>query len=376
VSQLDLGTAQQQPGRRRGSKQSKGCLPVLIAALVIAVIGGLLYVKGVDVVKGWLDSQKAAADYSGNGSGSVLIEVKEGQTATDIAHTLYDKGVVASVGAFVDAANANPQSTSIQVGFYQLHEKMAAKSALELMLDPKASMVSNPLTIPEGKRANEIVQAIAETGDFSQKSVQAAYDDTSALGLPEYSGGDPEGFLFPATYNVAPNATPASVLKTMVDTFKEHAAEVNLEQDAEALGESPYDVLIVASLIQAEASRPQDMPKVASVIYNRLDQGMPLQLDSTLHYAVDSRGEVATSDDLRDIDSPYNTYKLAGLPPTPIDSPGDDAIDAALHPADTNDLYFVTVNLRTGKTLFAETLAEHNQNVQKLYQYCETSDEC
>ncbi len=162
----------------------------------------------------------------------------------------------------------------------------------------------------------------------------------------------------------------------MVDTFKQHASAADLEQGAADLGQSSYDVLIVASLVQAEASRAQDMPKVASVIYNRLDAGMPLQLDSTLHYAVDSRGEVATSDDLRDLDSPYNTYQLTGLPPTPIDSPGDDAINAALHPADTGYLYFVTVNLRTGKTLFAETLAEHNQNVQKLHQYCETSDEC
>jgi UPF0755 protein len=166
------------------------------------------------------------------------------------------------------------------------------------------------------------------------------------------------------------------VLKTMVDTFDQHAAAAKLEQGATALGRSPYDVLIVASLVQAEASRPQDMPKVASVIYNRLDAGMPLQLDSTLHYAVDSRGEVTTSDDLRDIDSPYNSYDLTGLPPTPIDSPGDAALEAALHPADTTYLYFVTVNLRTGKTLFAETLAEHNENRQKLTAYCQTSDEC
>ncbi len=121
MSQLDLGTAQQQPGHRRARKQSKGCFPVLIAALVIALIGGLAYVKGVDVVKGWLDDQKPGADYAGSGSGTVLIEVEEGQTATDIAHTLYDNGVVKSVDAFVEAAKANPQSTSIQVGFYQLH---------------------------------------------------------------------------------------------------------------------------------------------------------------------------------------------------------------------------------------------------------------
>jgi UPF0755 protein len=374
VSQLDLGTVQK-PGHRRGTKQSRGCFPVLIAAVVIALIGAFLYVKGVDVVKGWLD-QDPAADYAGNGSGSVTIEVTQGQTATDIAHTLFDAGVVKSVDAFVDAAKANPQSTSIQVGFYQLHEKMAAENALELILDTKTSMVSNPLTIPEGKRAKEIVAAIADVGGFSTKAVQRAYDNAKALGLPAYAGGDPEGFLFPATYNIAPNATPASLLKSMVDTFDQHASQAKLEQGASALGRSPYDVVIVASLIQAEASRVHDMAKVASVIYNRLAADMPLQLDSTLHYAVDSRGEVATSEDLRDLDTPYNTYHLTGLPPTPIDSPGDDALEAALHPADTSYLYFVTVNLRTGKTLFAETLAEHNQNRQKLFEYCQTSDEC
>jgi UPF0755 protein len=374
VSQLDLGTVQQ-PGRRRGPKQSRGCFPVLIAAVVIALIGGLVYVKGVDVVKGWLNDHKPAADYSGDGTGSVTIEVQAGQTATDIAHTLFDAGVVKSVDAFVEAATANPQSTTIQVGFYQLHEKMAAKNALDLILDTKVSMVSNPLTIPEGKRADEIVAAVADTGGFSQNAVQQAYDDTKALGLPSYAGGDPEGFLFPATYNIAPNATPASVLKTMVDEFKKRAAADGLEQGAADLGMAPYDLLTVASLVQAEASRPQDLPKVASVIYNRLAAGMPLQLDSTLHYAVDSRGVIGAGD-LTHIDSPYNTYHLTGLPPTPIDSPGDDAINAALHPADTSYLYFVTVDLRTGKTLFAETLAEHDQNVQKLNQYCETSDEC
>jgi UPF0755 protein len=363
-------------GRRRAPKQSRGCFPVIVAAVVIAILGGFLYVKGVDLVSGWLDAHKPSADYAGDGVGNVVVEVKEGQSATDIAHTLEDAGVVKSVGAFVDAANANPQSTSIQVGFYQLHKKMSAESALNLMLDTESSMVVNDLVIPEGKRAKEIVALVADAAGFSEASVQKAYDDTKSLGLPSYANGDPEGFLFPATYNIPPNATPASVLAMLVDEFKQRADAAHLEEGAAELGISPYEAVIVASLVQAEARRPQDFPKVASVIYNRLDAGMPLQLDSTLHYAVESRGEIATSDDLRDIDSPYNTYKLTGLPPTPVDSPGDDALKAALQPADTDYLYFVTVNLRTGRTLFAETLAEHNQQVQILQQYCETSDEC
>jgi UPF0755 protein len=373
VSELGLGTPQR--GHRAARKQSRGCLPALIALALIVALGIFAYVKGVDLLKGALDGS-SGEDYSGDGTGTVTVEVQEGDTATDIAETLEAAGVVKSAEAFIDAAKANPQSTSIQVGFYAMHNKMSAESALDLMLDPKTSMVTNNLTIPEGKRANEIVAAVADFGGWSEKDVQQAYDDTQALGLPTYADNDPEGYLFPATYNVSPKDTPPSVLKAMVDEFKVRADELGLEKGAADLGMSPTDVVTVASLVQAEASRPEDMPKVASVIYNRLDLDMPLQLDSTLHYAVDSRGEVQTTDDLRDIDSPYNSYKVTGLPPTPIDSPGADALDAALHPADTDYLYFVTVNLKTGETKFASTLAEHEQNRQEYFQYCETSDEC
>jgi UPF0755 protein len=373
VSELGLGAPR--TSHRAARKQSKGCLPALIALALIVALGVFAYVKGVDLLRDALNGS-SAADYAGDGTGTVTIEVQEGDTATDIAHTLEAAGVVKSAEAFIDAANANPQSTSIQVGFYALHSKMSAESALDLMLDPDTSMVTNNLTIPEGKRANEIVALVSEFGGWSENEVQKAYDDTKALGLPAYANGDPEGYLFPATYDVPPKATPASVLKTMVDEFKRRADELKLEQGAADLGMSPGDVVTVASLIQAEASRPEDMPNVASVIYNRLDIDMPLQLDSTLHYAVDSRGEIQTTDDLRDMDTPYNSYTLTGLPPTPIDSPGMDALDAALHPANTDYLYFVTVNLKTGETKFAETFAEHEQNRQEYLQYCETSDEC
>jgi UPF0755 protein len=145
---------------------------------------------------------------------------------------------------------------------------------------------------------------------------------------------------------------------------------------ARELGISPHDAVVVASLVQAEARRVGDMAKVASVIYNRLGDGMRLQLDSTLHYAADSRGEVVASDDLRAINSPYNTYRRAGLPPTPIDSPGRSALQAALSPAATDYLYFVTVNLRTGDTRFASTFEAHTRNTDLYSSYCETSDAC
>lgn len=374
MSDLGLGTPQRR-GHRAERKHSRGCFPVIIAALVIAVIGVLAYVKGVDYLKGALDGPDAG-DYPGPGSGAVTIEVQSGESATDIANTLEDADVVKSAQAFIDAANANPASTSIQAGFYELREKMSADGALKLMLDPEASMVVNNLTIPEGMRGAEIVDRVAEFGDWPRKQVQAAYDDAEALGLPSYADGDPEGYLFPATYNVPPKATPASVLKMMVDEFKKRAAALKLERKAGELGMDPGDIVTIASLVQAEASRADDMAKVASVIDNRLAIDMPLQLDSTLHYAVDSRGEVTTSDDLREIDSPYNSYTVTGLPPTPIDSPGEDALRAALNPASTDYLYFVTVNLKTGETKFAETFEEHEQNRQEYLAYCASSDEC
>ncbi|MGA9346613.1 MAG: endolytic transglycosylase MltG [Nocardioidaceae bacterium] len=360
-------------GHRAKSRRGRGCVPVLIAVVVIAVLAGFAYVKGVDFIKNQLSGP---ADYSGSGvDPAVKIEVKDGDTATDIGTTLYDKGVVKSVGAFTDAASADERSLTIQVGTYLLKSKMSAKSALAILVDP-ASIVKTPsVTIPEGLRAEEILAAIAKQTSLTPKALKAAYDDTAALGLPDYAKGDPEGYLFPSTYDVKKNTTAAELLHEMVAKFVSEADALGLEQKAAAVGQSPTDIVTIASLVQAE-SPPDDMAKVASVVYNRLDAGMPLQFDSTLHYAVDSRGEVLAGSDLRNLDSPYNTYKLTGLTPTPIDSPGEAALKAALEPAQTDYLYFVTVNLATGETKFASTLDEHNRNVAEYRKYCETSDEC
>ena len=352
-----------------------GCMPLLIGLLVVAVIGGFAYVKGVDLVKNLITSSPAA-DYSGNGQKPVVtIEVKSGDTSTDIGTTLYKAGVVKSVEAFTDEAAKDERSLGIQVGDYKLLSKMSARSALVVLIDPK-SLIKNPtVTIPEGLRASEILASIADQTDFTTKQLQAAYDDTAALELPSYAKGNPEGYLFPSTYDVKKDTTAASLLHDMVARFKEQAETLDLEKKAKELGYGPGDLVTIASLVQAEAGTA-DMDKVASVVYNRLDIDMPLQFDSTLHYALNLRGNVTTSDEQRQSDSPYNTYLVTGLPPTPIDSPGADALEAALNPADTSYLYFVTVNLATGETKFAKTLAEHNQNVDEYHQYCTTSDEC
>lgn len=369
----DLGIGGLHGSHRTGPRRGRGCLPAVLALAVVAAIGLFAYVKGVDLIKGVLTSPE---DYTGNGQQpAATIKVEDGDLGADIGQTLYDAGVVKSVEAFTEAANNDDRSSTIQVGRYRLLSKMSAQSALDVLVDPD-SLITNPtVTIPEGLRAKEILTQIVAQTAFTRKQVDAAYADAASLGLPTYADGDPEGYLFPSTYNLEPKMTAADLLSAMVDKFEEKAEALGLEDGAKNLGYAPADIVTIASLVQAEAGAA-DMKKVASVVYNRLDLPMALQFDSTLHYAVDSRGEVLAGKELRKIDSPYNTYELQGLPPTPIDSPGEEALAAALEPAETDFFYFVTVDLGTGETRFATEYDEHLSNVAVYRQYCETSDEC
>lgn len=370
MSDLGIGTV----GRSAGSspRRWRGCLAALVALAIIVAIGVFGYVKGVAAIKSWLADP---ADYPGQGHGSVLVQVTSGETSADIGATLLKAHVVKSVEAFTAAARKDDRSLGIQVGYYRMRLQMSGADALKLMLDPH-SLVSNSVTIPEGMRAKEILASLAAHSRFTPQQMAAAFAHTSALDLPSYAHGDAEGYLYPATYPVTPASTPATLLKAMTARFASEASTLKLTAGAAALNRRPTDIVIVASLVQAEASRPQDMPKVARVIYNRLSIGMPLQLDSTLHYAVDSRGVIATSNNLREIDSPYNSYLRTGLPPTAIDSPGELALKAALHPAHGSWRYFVTVNLRTGETRFATTFQQQLRNEQLYHQYCATSPSC
>ncbi len=187
-----------------------------------------------------------------------------------------------------------------------------------------------------------------------------------ALGLPSWAKDNPEGFLFPATYDVEPDATAASVLAQLVKRFNQALVDTDLETRAAAVGKSPLEVLTIASLIQAEAKLAVDFPKIARVIYNRLDDGMKLQFDTTVIYANGGKKSVTTTAEQRAKDSPYNTYMYAGLPPGPIDSPGQAAIEAALAPAEGDWIYFVAVNPDTGETKYGVTAAEHARNVEEF----------
>jgi peptidoglycan lytic transglycosylase G len=364
-------------GARKKKKRGgfSGCLAVLVALIVVVGGAGVLGVKGFHYLK---DHLQNSADYDGPGHGRVLFEVKKGESTSAIGRNLKNQGVVASVDAFLGAANGH---TGIQVGFYQLKKKMSADGAYKVLSNPE-NIVTDTVTIPEGLRVTDIVGILDDKTKFSRADFQAALKNTSALGLPSYANGNPEGYLFPSTYGFGPKEKPADMLKDMVDRWKQAAAEDGLVAGAKKVGKTPAEVMTIASLVQAEG-RGDDMPKVSRVIYNRLDgpgskQGTNglLQIDATVNFALGRKGVVAVTTDDTHVDSPYNTYANPGLPPGPINSPGDDAIKAALNPVPGNWYYYVTVNLRTGETKFAHTFAEFQQYNAEFHQYCETSDAC
>ena len=373
----DLGFGREpRRDRRRGHRRSRGnrfrgCLAVLLSLTVLAVIGGGVMI-GLGKGRDYVDKLFAAPDYTGQGTGTVTVEITRGQTADDIAKTLEAKGVVKSAKAFQRAARDDVRSRSIQAGTYQLRKQMSAKAALALLLDPQASQIVNRVSVPSGKtvkQAAAIIQA-SKAAKLPPGAVAAALAKPQTLGLPSYARNRPEGFLYPETYDLPKGATATSILRQMTRRYAQVAASLKLEQTARAKGIDPYQAVIVASLIQAESNRRSDYPKVARVIYNRLNKNMPLGMDSTIHSITGRTGSVYTTPADRRIDSPYNTYLHTGLPPTPINSPTEETLRAALNPAAGSWLYFVTVDLDTGETAFASTLAEHEANRAQLRIWC------
>ncbi|WP_028645281.1 endolytic transglycosylase MltG [Nocardioides sp. URHA0020] len=381
VDEGDDGTSYD-GGRRRGARRRNvpGCIAVLVALAVVA--GGFYFVVTWSIDKIG-DQFSSAEDYPGPGSGKVTFQVKKGDTVAAMGRNLKDAGVVASVEAFINAASANQDSNSIQAGYFPLVKKMAAKDVVEVLVDPK-NIVKSTVTVPEGLRVKDTITILAKKTKYSRADFTKVLEKPGKLGLPDYAEGNPEGYLFPATYDFGPDATPASMLTAMVKRWRQAADDAKLEDSAAALGYTPQELMTVASLVQAEG-RGDDMPKIARVIYNRVenpDNGITnglLQIDASVNYALDRVGVAAlTQAEIDSVaDSPYNTYTQPGLPPGPIESPGDEAIAAAAHPAEGDWLFYVTVNLKTAETKFTDSYDEFLTFKQEFKDYCATqSDRC
>ncbi|MFB7480868.1 endolytic transglycosylase MltG [Streptomyces anulatus] len=218
------------------------------------------------------------------------------------------------------------------------------------------------LMIPEGRRASQVYEAVDRALDLKPGSTHKAAT-TVDLALPAQAEGNPEGYLFPATYPIDAATEPAGLLRYMADTARKHFGADHVTAGAQRNNVSVYDTITVASIVQAEADTASDMGKVARVVYNRLLKDMPLQMDSTINYAL-KRSTLDTTTAETQLDSPYNSYRIKGLPPTPIGNPGEEALRAAVSPTPGPWLYFVTVG--PGDTRFTDSYDEQQRNVQEF----------
>lgn len=218
------------------------------------------------------------------------------------------------------------------------------------------------LMIPEGRRASQVYEAVDRALDLKPGSTSKAAT-TVDLALPAQAEGNPEGYLFPATYPIDAATEPAGLLRYMADTARKHFGADHVTAGAQRNNVSVYDTITIASIVQAEADTASDMGKVARVVYNRLLKDMPLQMDSTINYAL-KRSTLDTTTAETQLDSPYNSYRIKGLPPTPIGNPGEEALRAAVSPTPGPWLYFVTVG--PGDTRFTDSYDEQQKNVQEF----------
>ncbi|MCY0938062.1 endolytic transglycosylase MltG [Streptomyces sp. H34-S4] len=364
----DGGRGGRRPGRSGGKPKKRSGMACLIAAVVIvAVVGGGGY-YGYSYLK---DKFAAAEDFAGEGTGAVSIDIPKGTGLGEMGRILKAHGVVKSADAFVAAAEAHPKGKGIQAGSYAMKEHMSGRAAVELMANG-AGM--NALDVIPGWRNVQVYEAIDQRLKLAPGTTKAlAAKDGKSLGLPDWANSnkdvkDPlEGFLYPARYDLGKDATPQSLLKQMVAKANGAYGNEDLKAQATKLGlQNPYQLVTVASLVQAEGKYQHDFDKISRVVYNRLKPGNTetyglLDFDSTINYIKgQSTLDVGSVNDLRKLDDPYNTYKIKGLPAGPIGNPGPDALKSALNPEPGPWYYFVSVN--ENRTLFAVTNDEHNRN--------------
>lgn len=341
-----------------------GCLAGLLVVAALAV-GAFFFLQGP--INEIIERFAPAEDYTGAGTGEVVFMISDGDTGSDIAENLVDAGVTASYDAFYDLLLAQTPEPEFHPGAYLLAEEMSAQAALDALLDPTKKL-ENALVIQEGMWARNALAEAAAVSEIPLEQLQAAAADLPALGLPP-EATSVEGFLFPATYTIDPAMTAPELVKMLVDrSFQALDA-------AGVAAEDRWRTVIKASLIEREAGASgddyTDYFKVSRVIENRLDPELfdsgLLQFDSTVHYGVGDDSVVTTTDAQRsDPANPYNTYVHPGLPPGPIGNPGDKAIEAAINPADGPWLYFVTVDLDSGETVFSSTIEEHEAAVVRF----------
>ncbi|MEY4437115.1 MAG: hypothetical protein RL100_579 [Actinomycetota bacterium] len=326
-----------------------------IAALLVMflIVAGLAVYANRSLVRSAIE-QLQGNDFPGPGHGSVEIVVNAGDDGEVITQQLVDKGVVKNFRTtYKLILDENP---IFYPGRFSMKLEMRSLDAINLLTDPDSAAVQLT-TIKEGLRTRVAFKVLSEATGLPYDDFEEWFYKPAEFGLSSKLPSI-EGYLFPATYDFAPGLKAKQIIQIMVDRMQE---ELNTYGVSKA---DAHKVLTLAALVQKEVRQTQDFYKASRTFLNRIAKSMPLQSDATVSYGVNGK-TVSTSAADRANDNPYNTYLHAGLPAGPISLPGSVAIDAALHPADGKWLYFCTVNLETGETIFSETYAQHGAAVAK-----------
>ena len=337
----------------------------LTRVVILLGLMGVVVLIATLLVKGWIDDR---LDPPGDEGPDLVVNVPQGASINDIARILEDEGVVANSTVFRYYLRYKGAG-DFQAGNYVLNENMAVWRAKDVLLagpDPGPAVDAFRVVLPEGLTLAQIrAELLAQIPTFDAEDLAAAIAFPPLRSDYQSANSTLEGMLFPDTYLLdgATAEDEAALVVRLIEQFDSVASEVGLDTAPDAVGVTPYEAIIVASLIEKEALIDEDRAKIARVIYNRLGLGMPLQIDAAVRYAVNKPSEPLTLSDL-DVDNPYNVYNRTGLPPGPIAAPGRKSLEAALNPEDGFWLFYVrTDDPVAGAHTFSNTFVEHEAAV-------------
>jgi uncharacterized YceG family protein len=335
-------------GEKKPGRGRRRVIPLAIVGIVVAALGWLLL--------------SLFQPLKGDGDGSVRVTIPRGSGVHDIAQILEDKGVVNSAFFFEARARIAGRGGELKAGSFQLREGMSHISALDL-LEKGAPDDVVKVTVPEGRSRREVKRALPGglKGDYVVQSRRSSLLNPRSYGAKR--APNLEGFLFPASYELKRGRPVKQLVEQQLNEFKREFRKVDLRQ-AKRKNLTAYDVLTIASMVDREAQLPRERRVIASVIYNRLREGIPLGIDATVRFATNNWTRPLTQSQLS-TSSPYNTRSRKGLPPGPIGSPGLAAIRAAANPRKTGYLFYVVKPGKCGEHDFSETDAEFQRDVDR-----------
>jgi len=319
---------------------------IIVVFLFIIISAAVIYISGYP------------GSTAGTNSESQIIEVKPRTSFYSVAGTLKEKGVIGDIRKFYLYARVKGALHRIRAGEYLFEPLMTPRQILTKLV--KGEVINHRVTISEGLNLYQIADILEESGFVGKKDFIARAFDTALMNKLAVKGISFEGYLYPETYFFVKGMNAEEIISHMVGRFKEIFVE-EYEERAKELGFTPEEIVTLASIIEKETANPEERPLISAVFHNRLERNIRLQTDPTVIYGMMEKfdGDLKKKDLKKK--TPYNTYRINGLPPGPIANPGVESIKAALFPADVEYIYFVSMN--NGSHAFSKTLEEHNRSV-------------